>query len=241
MPGIQAADGGEVDMSGAARLADIARDATVRSSFPLLAHAAAADDARRPDASLGDSVAPATACKTTAGSVQCALSGTSVCVAKDPSTDLHAILDGGPCWRVFTSLTGVALHALDAVVEFGVAEQAASVQRVRLPAASAYGFQHLIHAPQEESPALAAICVAAVRRVDGDVRLVLGGVSPRPYRVYTSVEEEATAGGLDEDTIAGLAERALLDAETDPASMAKVVTAAALLRRAIEEIDANSR
>ena len=77
-----------------------------------------------------------------------------------------------------------------------------------------------------------------MRRADGEVRLVLGGVSPRPYRVYTSVEEEAMSGGLDEDAIAGLAERALLDAEPLSMNGEKMEVAAALLRDAITVIAA---
>ena len=65
---------------------------------------------------------------------------------------------------------------------------------------------------QREAWDFALVSLAATRRTDGEVRLVLGGVSPRPYRVYTSVEEEAMSGGLDGETIISLAERALLDA-----------------------------
>lgn len=239
MPSMLAADG-ELHLSGTARLKDIANDASVRSSYPVLALAASLADAHFTRGSLADSLAPATACRATSHGMDCALNGTSLCAAKDPSSDRHAIVDGGPCWWAYTSLTGVTLHALDAIVEFGDGERAATVQRVRLPSNSAHGFQHLICAPQGDQPGVAAICVAAVRRADGEVRLVLGGVSPRPYRVYTSVEEEAMAGGLDDDTIAGLAERALLDAETDPESAEKTDAAAALLRSAIREIAANS-
>lgn len=239
MPGVHAAENGEMHLSGAARLADLAQDSLIRSSYPLLATAAALEVPGAIGVSLAESLAPVTACRSIAPGAQCALSGRSACAAQDPSAELHAILDGGPCWRVGTSLTAVALHALDAVIEFGDGAGAA-VQRVRLPAEAANGFQYFIRAPQDEGPGIAGINVAAVRRTDGDVRLVLGGVSPGPYRVYTSVEEEAMAGGLDDDTIAGLADRALLDAETDPQSGGKVDAAADLLRRAIGEIAANS-
>jgi CO/xanthine dehydrogenase FAD-binding subunit len=67
---------------------------------------------------------------------------------------------------------------------------------------------------------------------------VLGGVSPRPYRIYTSVEEEAASGGLDEETIAGLAERALLDAAPLSRNEYKVALAASLLRDAIRDLAA---
>ncbi len=49
--------------------------------------------------------------------------------------------------------------------------------------------------------------------MDGDVRIVLGGVAPRPWRVNTSVEEDVSSGGLDDEAIATLADRALLRRE----------------------------
>ncbi|CAN5922764.1 hypothetical protein BH11GEM2_BH11GEM2_19140 [soil metagenome] len=239
-PIVRTADDGEVHVTASARLRDIATDSIVASFYPLLAEACAQGDAHGDDASLADSLAPATSCRTAADGVACAVTAGSVCAAMDPSTALHSIIDGGPCWRACTSMTGVALHALDAQIEFGAGAQREVVERIRLPADAANGFQRLFRAPQEHAPSLAGICVAAVRRTDGDVRLVLGGVSPRPYRVYTSVEEEAMAGGLDEDAIAGLAERALLDAEAEPENADTFDAAAALLRRAIAEIAAIS-
>jgi xanthine dehydrogenase YagS FAD-binding subunit len=92
---------------------------------------------------------------------------------------------------------------------------------------------------QRETWDFALVSLAAVRRTDGEVRLVLGGVAPRPYRIYTSVEEEATSGGLDEETIAGLAERALLDAQPLPKNGYKLDLAASLLRDAIRELAAD--
>ena len=54
----------------------------------------------------------------------------------------------------------------------------------------------------------ALVSLAAMRRKDGEVRLVLGGVAPKPWRVSESVEEDVAVGGLSEDDIATLAERA---------------------------------
>ncbi len=77
---------------------------------------------------------------------------------------------------------------------------------------------------------------AGCRRADGEVRLVLGGVAPRPYRVNSSVEEDVSSGGLDDDTIATLTDRALLDAQPMSKNEYKLDLAAALLRRVIGEI-----
>jgi xanthine dehydrogenase YagS FAD-binding subunit len=109
---------------------------------------------------------------------------------------------------------------------------------IRLSPVAAGGLQRYTKLMQREAWDFALVSLAATRRVDGDVRLVLGGVSPRPYRIYTSVEEEAMSGGLDEETIAGLVERALLDAEPLSKNRYKVELAASLLRDAIRQIAA---
>ena len=108
---------------------------------------------------------------------------------------------------------------------------------IRLPSAARGGLQRYTKLMQRDAWDFALVSLAVARRTDGDVRLVLGGVAPRPYRVYTSVEEEAMSGGLDDETIIGLAERALLDADPLSKNGYKVALAAPLLRDAIREID----
>ncbi len=257
---VSSTDGDGVRISATARLADIAAaDALVRSSYSLLAaaceHEQAIADA---DATLADCIAPATTCVRVGDGVMCALNGSATCAARDPGSDLHSIFDGGPCRRANRSAAAVALVALEAELEiaapdgnrmvsaeefFALTDPNATAGRptdlrvlsARVPPAAAGGFQRLSLSAGSDA-GVSAICLAAVQRTDGDVRLVLGGVSPRPYRAYTSVEEETMAGGLDEEAIAGLADRALLDAEADPRSARKVDAAAGLLRDAIQEI-----
>jgi xanthine dehydrogenase YagS FAD-binding subunit len=77
------------------------------------------------------------------------------------------------------------------------------------------------------------VSLAAVRRRDGAVRIVMGGVAPRPWRVPESIEEDVASGGLDEDSIAALAERALYDAQPLSKNGYKVSLAASLLRDAM--------
>ena len=120
-----------------------------------------------------------------------------------------------------------------------VLEAGEFVHAIVLPGASALasrGAQRYTKLMQRESWDFALASIAAVRREDGDVRLVLGGVAPRPWRVNKSVEEDVASGGLDEDTIATLAERALYDANPLAKNGYKVELAATLLRRAITEI-----
>ena len=261
---IQRSEQGGLLLSGEARLSDVAASPLVRDAFPLLASACEREHTNAGDGrTLASSLAPDTRCRRTGDAVACAVNGSALCAARDPTSPLHAILDGGPCWRAFRSLTGVALAALDAAVALSDSDTgwlstdeffekpddsaptetrpAGTVLRVKLPAAAGGGYQRLILDPREDAEGTVRMSIAAVQRADGDVRLVLGGVAPRPYRVYTSVEEEAMAGGLDEEAITGLADRALLDADTDPHSANRLDAAAALLRLAIEEIAANQR
>jgi xanthine dehydrogenase YagS FAD-binding subunit len=84
----------------------------------------------------------------------------------------------------------------------------------------------------------ALVSIAAALREDGTVRIALGGVAPRPWRVPLSVEEDVASGGLDEDSIGALAERALYDARPLSKNGYKVALAASLLRDAIRELTA---
>jgi xanthine dehydrogenase YagS FAD-binding subunit len=101
---------------------------------------------------------------------------------------------------------------------------------------SAAGKQLYRKIMQRGSWDFALASIAAMKRADGAVRLVLGGVAPRPWRVAESVEEDVASGGLDEESIAALAERALYDAEPLAKNVYKVTLASSLLRDAIREL-----
>jgi xanthine dehydrogenase YagS FAD-binding subunit len=110
------------------------------------------------------------------------------------------------------------------------------VAAVSIPAGRDLGFQRYYKLMQRGSWDFALVSLAAVRRRDGEVRLVLGGVAPRPWRVTESVEEDVASGGLDEHDAETLAARALYDARPLARNGYKVDLAAALLRRAILDL-----
>jgi xanthine dehydrogenase YagS FAD-binding subunit len=115
------------------------------------------------------------------------------------------------------------------------------VSAVILPDASAAGepnMQRYYKEMQRGTWDFALVSLAAIRRRDGAVRLVLGGVAPRPWRVVASVEEDVASGGLDEDTVATLADRALYDARPLSKNAYKIDIAANLLRRGIRDLTA---
>jgi xanthine dehydrogenase YagS FAD-binding subunit len=259
------ADGG-LRIGGAVRLADVAAHDLVKTRYPALAAACAqvGTPAIREMATLGGNLCQRPRCWYFRRGISCHKNGGDSCPASDGENQYLAILEGGPCYIVHPSDPAVALVALDATIEVSgpaghrdvpaeaffvlprhrmeretVLTDGELVVGIRLSAAAAGGVQRYVKLMQREAWDFALVSLAATRRIDGDVRLVLGGVSPRPYRVYTSVEEEVTSGGLDEDTITGLAERALLDAEPLAKNGYKVELASSLLRDAIRALAAD--
>jgi xanthine dehydrogenase YagS FAD-binding subunit len=193
--------------------------------------------------------------------MSCYKSGGDTCPAKDGENQYHAILDGGPCFIVHPSDPAVALMALDARVEISgispsrlvpiadfyvlpserldhetILEPAEFVSAVVLPEASAGGVQKYTKLMQRGAWDFALVSCAATKRPNGDVRIVLGGVAPRPWRVPESLEEDVAAGGLDEDTIATIAARALYDAKPLAENGYKVKLAETLIRRSVAEL-----
>lgn len=258
------ADGG-VRIGASVRLADIASHDLVRARFPVLAQACeqVGTPAIREMATLGGNLCQRPRCWYFRRNMPCLKNGGSGCPAREGENQYLAILEGDPCFIVHPSDPAVALVALDATIEIAskrgrreviaseffvlprerldrenVLEDGELVLGIRLPGAAAGGLQRYVKLMQRDAWDFALASLAVVRRVDGEVRLVLGGVAPRPYRIYTSVEEEATSGGLDEETIADLAERALLDAAPLSKNGYKVTMAATLLRDAIRELAA---
>jgi xanthine dehydrogenase YagS FAD-binding subunit len=264
--GITPTSDGGMRIGASVRLADLAIHDLVRTDFPALALACqqVGTPAIREMATLGGNLCQRPRCWYFRRAIPCYKNGGSSCPALEGENQYLAILEGGPCYIVHPSDPAVALVALDATIEVagvrGRREIAAGdlfvlprarmdretaladdelIVGIRLPGAAAGGVQRYTKLMQREAWDFALVSLAAVRRTDGEVRLVLGGVSPRPYRVYNSVEEEVTSGGLDEEAIAGLADRALLDAVPLAKNGYKLELAASLLRDAIRELAAD--
>jgi xanthine dehydrogenase YagS FAD-binding subunit len=252
-----------VRIGASARVADIALHPLVRERFPMLAQACevVGTPALRHMGTIGGNLCQRPRCWYFRRGIPCLKNGGEHCPAVHGENQYLAILDAGPCYAVHPSDPAVALTALDAVVEI---ESGAGVRRVTmgdfyvlpsetvteetvlrpgefvsglvLPRASAGGAQRYHKLMQREAWDFALVSVAGCRRTDGDVRIVFGGLAPRPWRVNSSVEEDVSSGGLDEDTIATLAERALYDAKPLAKNAYKVDLAASLLRQIIAEV-----
>jgi xanthine dehydrogenase YagS FAD-binding subunit len=253
-------DDGSVRIGAAVRVSDVAGNAGVRRRFPVLAQAceSVGTTALRHMGTIGGNLCQRPRCWYFRRKVPCLKNGGDSCPAERGENQYHAILGGGPCYIVHPSDPAVALTALDATLEIRGAAGTRQVSigefyrlpserlehetvlaggeivtAIELPAASAGGWQRYDKIMQRASWDFALASLAAVKRPDGDVRLVLGGVAPKPWRVTASIEEDVASGGLDEHDAATLAERALHDARPLAANAYKIALAATLLRRGI--------
>jgi xanthine dehydrogenase YagS FAD-binding subunit len=263
--GIALVSDGSLRIGATTRLHEIARDGVVRERWPALARAcdAVGTPALRHMGTLGGNLCQRPRCWYFRRNIACHKNGGSSCPAFDGENQYLAIVDGGPCFAVHPSDPAVALTALAATVEIvgrhatrsvpiaefyrlpteridreTVIEPGEFVAAVTLPPESAGGVQRYQKLMQREAWDFALVSIAAVKRPSLDVRLVMGGVAPRPWRVNPSVEEDVASGRLDDDSVAALAERALLDARPLSKNGYKLDLAAALLRDAMRELSA---
>jgi xanthine dehydrogenase YagS FAD-binding subunit len=254
---------GSLRIGAAARIHAIAQHQDVRARFASLAEACSVvgTPALREMGTIGGNLCQRPRCWYLRRGISCYKSGGDSCPAKDGENQYHAILDGGPCYIVHPSDPAVALTALEATVEISggtsprlipiadfyvlpserldhetVLHAGEFVTAVIVPGASAGGSQSYMKLMQRGAWDFALVSCAAVKRENGGVRIVLGGVAPRPWRVPESLEEDVAAGGLEEDTIATIAERALYDARPLSENGYKVRLAETLIRRSIARL-----
>lgn len=259
---------GSARIGAGVRLADIAAHAPLRAAFPVLIAAADAvgSPALRHMGTLGGNLGQRMRCWYFRRGVECFKNGGSSCAAYEGEHEYHGIIPGGTCHAVHPSDPAVALEALDAQVEatrtdgstrrLSIGELYAGaaadpngemtlaadelITAVELPAAAAFGVQHWEKVMQRGAWDFALVSCAAVRRTDGAVRMSLGGVGLGPWRIALSVEEDVASGGLDEDSIDALAERAMYDAAPLARNGYKVDIARAVLRRAMRALGATA-
>lgn len=257
---IAAQSDGSLRIGAAVRVHDIATHPLIVDRYLALAEACGSvgTPALRQMGTIGGNLCQRPRCWYLRRAVPCLKNGGTDCPARDGENQYHAILEGGPCYIVHPSDPAVALTALEAEVEIS-AGSASRVVRIAdfyvtpkerldhetilgpgefvsaviLPAAAAGGRQRYTKLMQRGAWDFALVSAAAVKRTDGSVRIVLGGVAPRPWRVPESLEEDVSAGALDADAIATIAERALYDAAPLAKNGYKVQLAETLIRRSV--------
>jgi len=254
-------------LGAAVTIAELAAHDVIRAQYPVLADACASvgTPALRNSGSLGGNLVQRHHCWYFRRGVGCFKRGGTQCAAVDGEHQYHGIVADGTCRAVHPSDPAVALLALDARVEItradgrvrrvdlaalydGAArdplkeaqlEPGELIVAVLLPAAAASGAQHWEKVMQRGAWDFALVSVAACRRTDGSVRMAMGGLGLAPWRVPDSIEEDVASGGLDEDSIDALVERAFYDMEPLPGNDYKRVMGQGVLKRAIRAISAS--
>lgn len=252
---------GSVTIGAAVSIAELAEHADIAARFPVLARACASvgTPALRNGGTLGGNLAQRHHCWYFRRDVGCFKRGGSACAAVDGENQYHGILADGTCRAVHPSDPAVALLALDArvhIAKHGAATRTADIAElfanaandphkeaqlaegelivaVSLPADAADGQQLWEKVMQRGAWDFALVSCAAVKRRDGVVRLAMGGLSLGAWRVPDSIEEDVASGGLDEDSIDALVERAFYDMEPLSANAYKRELGQAVLKRSI--------
>jgi xanthine dehydrogenase YagS FAD-binding subunit len=260
---VQETENGGVCIGASTRIADLARHPLIVERYAALAQAcdAVGTPALRHMGTIGGNLCQRPRCWYFRRGISCFKNGGTSCPAVQGENQYLAILDGGPCFIVHPSDPAVALTALDASVEISSAAGTRIVQMaelyqlpgervdqetvltpgefvsaVVLHGDAAGGVQHYHKLMQRDSWDFALVSIAGCKREDGDVHIVLGGVAPRPWRVGSSIEEDVASGGLDDDTIDTLAQRAMYDAVPLSKNGYKVDLATSLIRQMIREL-----
>lgn len=262
--GITLRPDGSVRLGAGTRITEIAEHPELRRRFPSLTDAAVAvgTPALRNMGTLAGNLGQRMRCWYFRRGVRCFKNGGDTCAAYAGEHEYHGIIPGGVCRAVHPSDTAVALEVLDARVEIAgpggatrrctlaalyagamddphremTVGEGELIVALELPAAAAGGTQHWEKIIQRGAWDFALVSCAGARRTDGSVRMALGGVGLGPWRVAESVEEDVASGGLDEDSIDALAERAMYDTAPLARNGYKVGMAQAALRRAMRAL-----
>jgi len=196
--------------------------------------------------------------------VQCWLKGGKRCFAVDGENLYHAVIGAHECWIVSPSDLAPALIACDAEVELasslgrrriplagfyvapsGKQRKEHAIRRgelittVRIPEKALERKGTYVKAMERKAWSFAIVSVAAAARVrDGkasDVRLVLGGIAPIPWRV-PAAERVLDGTSLDDNACLAAADVVLKDATPLRDNGYKVTLARELVRRALRSL-----
>ena len=197
--------------------------------------------------------------------VPCWLKGGTRCFAVDGENRYHAVVGAHECWMVSPSDLAPALIACDAEIEIAsslgkrrmkLAELFVAphgrerrehalragelITAVRVPEKALGRRGTYQKAMERKAWSFAIVSVAASARIDAkgrasDVRLVLGGVAPVPWRV-PAAEKLLDGTGLDDNACLAAADALLADAQPLRDNGYKVTLARELVRRALRSL-----
>ena len=198
--------------------------------------------------------------------IPCWLKGGDGCPAKEGENQFHALFGDSPCVAVHPSDLASALLALDATVRtqsstgeatlpladfFALPTDARRQETVLtddelilaidLPAQLAGTHSIYLKAMDRKVWSFALVGVAVVVQMNGqtvdDLRIVLSGVAPIPWRVH-GAEDLLRGKAVSHDLIDQAAEAAVADAQPLPHNDYKIPLARQLVRRALHEVTA---
>ena len=254
------ASDGSLRLGASVTIASIAGHERIREQFPALAESCevVGSPALRNMGTIGGNLCQRPRCWYFRSGIPCLKSTGNSCPAAVGENTHHVIFGGGPCFATHPSDPAVALTALEATVYVRATDGERAVPisdffvlpdpdpkretvlgsgefitGIEIPSRSSGGRQRYMKVLQRGAWDFALASLAVVRRADGAVRLVLGGVAPVPWPVNPSVEEDVASAPLSADDIEVLAERALYDARPLARNGYKVSLCRALLRDAI--------
>jgi xanthine dehydrogenase YagS FAD-binding subunit len=231
--GIEMSQDGGLRIGALARMSDVAADARVRESFPLIAEALllSASGQLRNMASIGGNIMQRTRCAyfRDADNLPCNKRQPGFgCSARHGLNRNQAIFGwSDACVAVNPSDLAVALAALDATVRVrgrdgesampfadfhrlpnDTPEQDTVLGRgdlivaIEIPASPQNAASHYLKIRDRQSYEFAVVSAAAVVALDGrrirSVRLVMGGVAPKPWRL-TAAEQALAGVSLDDN------------------------------------------
>ncbi len=191
----------------------------------------------------------------------CIRKGGGTCFAVSGRNKYHCVIGGGPCFIVHPSDVAVALRALDASVtiqgkkgsrdvkldDFFVLPEVDSmaenilkpgelITEVKVPRPVAGSGSCYIKFKERGSRDFALVSAGVVLAMNGDacarVSIVLGGVSPVPFRAEAA-EAELTGKRLSAASLKAACDAALADAEPLEENAYKIDLAATMIKRAV--------
>jgi xanthine dehydrogenase YagS FAD-binding subunit len=200
---------------------------------------------------------------------QCLRKNGKACLAVRGENMYNAIIDGGPCFMVHPSDTAIALIALDARVKIlspdgeriipledffvhprisiskeNVLKPFELITEIQIPTASTFSRGVYLKATERKTWDFAIVSVAFQADFAGDLvndaRIVLGGVSPMPFRAKDA-EMILKGKTIDESLIDEVSESVISKTKPLSGNDYKVSLAKSLIKQALKIIVKNSK
>ena len=249
-------EGGMLKIGALTPLAKIVEDTTVGTKYTSLAEAAeaVADPTVRGMGTLGGNLCQEVRCwyfRMPKNYFYCFRKGGTLCEAVPGDNRYNAIIGGKICFAVCPSDTAIALSALDATIVtskrsiaigdfyqvLGTAlDDDEMVTEVQIPAPEAGIKQKFLKFRIRKAIDFAIVSVATAITVEGgtvsDARIVLGAVSPVPYRA-TDAENALKGTAISESSAEDAAANAVKDTIALPNNAYKVAIAKTMVKDAI--------